>query len=228
MDESKFSHAEDEFSQEGPSKQPLLRKPVARLQGLVRKLIGKANLTKVPRKWWLVTALVALAASSGLTMWQQHGPARLHEPLSEWKWFWHPLEMNYSAALPQINRQLQTVALQPGTDRVWIAGEAGFVAFTRDSDGLSWSPLDYNPSTGEFHVSEGKKQPLQGNATSSRIWRAAIRFYPDSAGVRRDKEPAGLFFVNRSPFLYPPRRRADGRNREPRPGHDRSETQPHR
>jgi len=155
MAESKFSHAETNFSQDGPSNQPLFRKPIAGLQGLVRKLIGKANLSKVPRKWWLVTALVVLAASSGLTMWQQHGPARLHGPLSGWNWLWHPLEMNYSAALPQINRQLQTVALQPGTDKVWIAGEAGFVAFTSDSDGLSWNPLDYDPSTGWFHSNEG-------------------------------------------------------------------------
>jgi KAP family P-loop domain len=167
MDKSKFSHTQTGSPHDDPSSRSLPQKLIQDLQGLVRKLIGKANLSKVPRKWWLVTALVVLAASSGLTMWQQHGPARLHGPLSEWNWFWHPLEINYSAALPQINRQLQAVALQPGSEKVWIAGEAGFVAFNKDSDGLSWSPLDYDASTGWFHASEGKRGSPQSQESPS-------------------------------------------------------------
>ena len=182
---SSLKRHEDGETQTGPQPaNPLLERQI-------RRLIATFNLTQISRRAWLTTALALLGVASTVAIWQLHWNSKWHEPRTPLSlgWWAHPIESNPEAALPQFNRRLETVALQPSQNRVWVAGEAGFIS-VGDNDGRDWSELkyDYDVSTGNLRKSAAPELPGGGASTALGRLRLPALVPSVSAG----QPPAGV------------------------------------
>lgn len=113
------------------------------------------SITRRPAGWQTVfgLALVALAITTPIALLQYGERYAYHEPrrITRASWWLKPIELNVSSGLPSITGNLNTVALQPGTRRVWIAGDAGLLAFSED-DGGCWVMMDYDAAAGVLRL----------------------------------------------------------------------------
>lgn len=121
-------------------------KPLIRLGSWLRR-IGAKPLLLAP------VAVLLFGISSWFAYRQDCRPYQWHRaytPLS-YRWWSNTLDWNVDAGLPKIVGNIKTAALSADGKRLWIAGDAGLLAYT-DDQGRSWTLLDYDPGKDEFHV----------------------------------------------------------------------------
>ena len=106
---------------------------------------------QVGARLWLVIALGTVVSTTGL-LYLQHPWTHIysHAPGAR-SWWLESIEWNSMRGLPEIIGNINAVAIQPGSFRVWIAGEVGLLAFS-DDVGKHWTKLDYDAPTGTFSV----------------------------------------------------------------------------
>ena len=107
----------------------------------------------IPPRWLAVTAALLFAVFSGLAYWQFTRPFRPHQPYARFgaAWWLHPAEWNLEAGLPEINGNINAIAVVPGSNRLWIAGDAGLLAYS-DDQGVTWTLLHFDVASQEFLV----------------------------------------------------------------------------
>lgn len=116
----------------------------------------------IPRWVWLTAAVATLSVSSTVVFLQIRRPFTYQGPRS-WRtvrWWREPLEFNAVGALPQIKGNINAIAVLPDNKRVWIAGDAGLLAFS-DDDSRNWTLLEYDSTSGTFRL------PTQANAPAT-------------------------------------------------------------
>jgi hypothetical protein len=113
---------------------------------------------------WLALAAAAMLVSTALLslqlFWERPwSRAKSSIPGSRSSWI-EPIEVNPPLALPEIIGNINAVAIQPNSPRVWIAGDRGLLAYSDDA-GNTWTKLEYDASAGTFSVagSQGSNSP---------------------------------------------------------------------
>ena len=107
----------------------------------------------IPARWLAVTAALMFAIFSGLAYWQFSRPYRPHQPYARFgaAWWLYPAEWNLEAGLPEIKGNINAIAVAPGSNRLWIAGDAGLLAYS-DDQGAAWTLLHFDVASQEFVV----------------------------------------------------------------------------
>jgi photosystem II stability/assembly factor-like uncharacterized protein len=160
---------------------------------LVRSYLDLINL--VPRWVWLTAAVATLSVSSTAVLLQMRRPFTYEGPRS-WRtvrWWREPLEFNAVYVLPQIQGNINAIAVVPGSRRIWIAGDIGLLAFS-DDDGRNWTLLEYDSASGAFHIPTAMNPPVTQEAASAvTAWPGPLApFYVVHAGapVEQAKKPS--------------------------------------
>jgi KAP-like P-loop domain-containing protein/PASTA domain-containing protein len=99
-------------------------------------------------QWLVLSVLVVLVSTALLFEQQPWSHVSSYRPGAR-SWWFEPIEWNSIRRLPDIKGNINAVTIQPGSSRVWIAGDAGLLAFSDDS-GDQWTQLEYNPLAGMF------------------------------------------------------------------------------
>jgi hypothetical protein len=66
-------------------------------------------------------------------------------------WWLKPAEWNIDAGLPEIKGNINAISFTGDGKRIWIAGDAGLLAFSNDQ-GAHWTLLSFDPATQQFRI----------------------------------------------------------------------------
>jgi|GEM_PF-4735075 len=124
----------------------------------LRWIASQSRLADIPRGRLAASAAFWFIIATGVAVHQYVAPYAWHQPyrLLRWQWWLHPLEWNLDDGLPKITGDINAIAATPNAECLWIAGNAGLLAFTPDK-GESWTQLDYIPASGEFRAPDDTK-----------------------------------------------------------------------
>jgi hypothetical protein len=116
-------------------------------------LAARFRLASLSRKGLAAWATLLLVIATALAIRQYVAPYAWHQSYAfmRWQWWLHPLEWSIDAALPKINGNINAVLVTPDGACLWIAGDAGLLAFSRDQ-GKEWTQLSFDPTTGDFRA----------------------------------------------------------------------------
>jgi len=105
------------------------------------------------RRRLAVSAVLLFVLATGNAIRQYVQPFVWHEPypILRLQWWSQPLEWNVDSGLPQIVGNINAVSSVPEKACLWIAGDKGLLAFSKDQ-GQTWTALSYDPTTGDFHA----------------------------------------------------------------------------
>src|SRR5437899_5068128 len=105
-------------------------------------------LARVPRQ--VLAGIGALLILFGTVYEWRKPPAPINSPsprLLGWIWWANPRQLNPERTLPAFDHaNIQSVEVVPKSSRVWIAGDAGLLAYS--DDGTNWTTFHYDPVTG--------------------------------------------------------------------------------
>jgi hypothetical protein len=97
---------------------------------------------------WGAAALVTFVFTIFVAGWQWSRPVPYPPP--EWTSFWKyilPLEFHAEQKLPDFeNGRIEAVEVVPNSDRVWIAGDQGLLAYS--DDGFAWRTYNWDATAG--------------------------------------------------------------------------------
>ena len=132
---------------------PAQRTSAAKFRVSSPRLRAARLLQGIPPRLLAVTAALLFAVFSGLAYWQFSRPFRPHQPYVRFgaAWWLHPAEWNLEAGLPEIKGNINAIAMVPGSNRLWIAGDAGLLAYS-DDQGATWTLLHFDVANQEFLV----------------------------------------------------------------------------
>ncbi len=116
-------------------------------------LAARFRVGNVSRKRLAVWATLLFVVATALAVGQYVTPYVWHQPNTPlgWSWWLHPLELNPDAALPKIDGNINAVLSTSDGACLWIAGDAGLLAFSGDR-GKNWTQLSFDPATGDFRA----------------------------------------------------------------------------
>jgi hypothetical protein len=123
---------------------------------LRRALLGLFPiLARTPRP---ILAAIALALLAFTAWWEARTPSTPWQGVSSYLWHWKtPRKLYDGRALPAFDHAvIESVEITPDGKRVWIAGEAGLLAFTED-EGKTWTQFVYDPARNTM-VKKGEAQ----------------------------------------------------------------------
>lgn len=146
----------------------------------------------IPPRWLAVTAALMFAVFSGLAYWQFSRPFRSHQPYARFgaAWWLHPAEWNVEAGLPEIKGSINAIAIAPGSNRLWIAGDAGLLAYS-DDQGVTWTLLHFDAAGQEFVVDSPSSSAPAAAAWHWPAFLPAVHAAaPESLSVPEKKPPA--------------------------------------
>src|SRR6516162_9025968 len=102
-----------------------------------------SHTASVGKRVWVAAALVVFVFTVFVGGWQWSKPVPYPPPgwTSIWKYIL-PLEFHAEKKLPAFdNGNIRSVEVVPNSDRVWIAGDHGLLAYS--DDGVSWTMYDW-------------------------------------------------------------------------------------
>ena len=137
----------DAFQAESAApKSPRRLRAVAWVRGTIFGLVP--FLARVPRQ--VLAGIGALLILFGTVYEWRKPPAPINSPsprLLGWIWWANPRQLNPERTLPAFDHaNIQSVEVVPKSSRVWIAGDAGLLAYS--DDGTNWTTFHYDPVTG--------------------------------------------------------------------------------
>src|ERR1700739_3153616 len=132
---------------------------------------SKTKTENTPGGWKLktfISGIVLFFFFTGIEFWQYLQPYRRHEgrPVNSRDWWIHSLERNIDAGLPEILGNIRSITKSANGKCLWIAGDAGLLAFSSD-EGSSWTLLNYVLPNGDFQVQQSHAMPCGGAESSS-------------------------------------------------------------
>jgi KAP-like P-loop domain-containing protein/PASTA domain-containing protein len=144
---------------------------------------------------WLTLAAAAMLLSTVLLFVQRPWRHANTYPPGAKSWWLDSIEWNSVRGLPVIVGNINAVAFEPKSTRVWIAGNAGLLAYS-DDGGDRWTKLEYDQPSGTFSVpttpgNAPATSSLSGDASfsfPSRVEAAALA--PQSAPSQQNRTPA--------------------------------------
>ncbi|HWY54119.1 MAG TPA: P-loop NTPase fold protein [Terriglobales bacterium] len=116
-------------------------------------LAAQFRVGSLSRKRLAVWATLLFVVATALAMRQYIAPFEWHQPyaLLRWRWWLYPLEWNPDGALPKIDGNINAVLATSDGACLWIAGDAGLLAFSGDQ-GKNWTQLSFDPLSGDFRA----------------------------------------------------------------------------
>src|SRR5271166_2173409 len=131
-----------------------IARTIARLAILpLQWVAARFQLGSLSRKRLTVWTAILFVIATALAIFQYALPYTWHQPYAilRAQWWLRPMEWNVDAGLPQINGNINAVLNTPDGACLWIAGDAGLLAFSADR-GKNWTQLTYGPVTQEFRA----------------------------------------------------------------------------
>src|ERR1700674_52606 len=139
---------------------------------------------------WLALAAAAMLVSTALLFLQRPWTHLNSFAPGTRSLLLESIEWNSVRGLPNIIGKINAVAMQPGGSRVWIAGDAGLLAFSDDGGGC-WTKLGYDAPTYTFSVVEPQcDKRLQGSGFGVSLHVQAATFTQQSLPNRQGDPPA--------------------------------------
>jgi hypothetical protein len=144
------------------------------------------RLERISSGWIVAAAGVLFVLSTALALWQYLRPYTWHTPYQRFhlSWWLQPAEWNIDAGLPEIKGNINAIAFVPDGKRLWIAGDAGLLAFS-DDQGASWIFLEFDVATQQFRV------PVQNApataSSSSKLWEIPKVYAAEDAGSNGER-----------------------------------------
>src|SRR5262245_58189322 len=114
----------------------------------------RATGANAPERTLFIYAVLAFLFVTAIAYLQYRSPYAWHEPyrpVRDVSWWVKPFEWNVDTALPDIGAGVNAVAVME--NRVWIAGNGGFLASSGDG-GRTWTKLEYDAAQHLFKMPE--------------------------------------------------------------------------
>jgi hypothetical protein len=133
-------------------------------------LAARLRIESLSRKRLAVWATLLFVAATALAIKQYVAPYAWHQPhaLLRWTWWVHPLERNLDAGLPKIDGNINAVLATSDGACLWIAGDAGLLAFSGDQ-GKNWTQLPFDRVSGDFRAAVDARACGQSGGVSSSV-----------------------------------------------------------